>query len=95
MTRSAAATVRWPGASIAPINRIWAFRQVGLRNSVAKGWSTGTIALGRVSIAWPFSRRVRPAYPVLIIHLTFVQSMVMSALRAVQRRLTDETEAGV
>ena len=32
-----------------------------------------TIALGRVSIAWPFSRRVRPDYPVLMIHLTFVQ----------------------
>ena len=51
MTRSAAATVRWPGASIAPTSRIWAFSQVGLRNSVAKGWSTGKMASGRVSIA--------------------------------------------
>ena len=74
MTRSADATVRWPGASIALTNRICAFSQVGLRNSVAKGWSTGTIALGRVSIAWHFSTRVRPAYPVLIIYLAFVQS---------------------
>ena len=30
------------------------FSPVGLRNSVAKGLSTGTIALGRVSIAWLF-----------------------------------------
>ena len=75
MTRSAAATVRWPGASIAPTSRIWAFSQVGLRNSVAKGWSTGKMASGRVSIAWPFLRSgVRPAYPVLIIYLAFVQS---------------------
>ena len=75
MTRSADATVRWPGASIAPTNRIWAFSQVGLRNSVAKGWSTGKMASGRVSIAWPFLRSgVRPAYPVLIIYLAFVQS---------------------
>ena len=43
------------------------FGPVGLRNSVAKGLSTGTIALGRVSIAWLFSRRVRPAYRVLTI----------------------------
>ena len=67
--------MRWPGASIAPTSRIWAFSQVGLRNSVAKGWSTGKMASGRVSIAWPFLRSgVRPAYPVLIIYLAFVQS---------------------
>ena len=75
MTRSADATVRWPGASIAAVDH--GEQDLGFqpgrvrqnRNSVAKGWSTGTIALGRVSIAWPFSRRVRPAYPVLIIYL--------------------------
>ena len=33
------------------------------------------MASGRVSIAWPFLRSgVRPAYPVLIIYLAFVQS---------------------
>ena len=50
MTRSAEATVRWPGASMAPTSSTWAFSQVGLRNSVAKGLSTDTMALGRVSI---------------------------------------------
>ena len=73
MTRSAAATVRWPGASIAPTSRVWAFSQacprprpgVGLRNSVAKGWSTGKMASGRVSMAGPSVRSgFRPAYPV-------------------------------
>ena len=72
MTRSAAATVRWPGASIAPTSRIWAFSQVGLRNSVAKGWSTGKMASGRVSMAGPSVRSgFRPAYPVFIFLLTF------------------------
>ena len=68
----AEATVRWPGTSIAPASRIWAFSQVGLRNSVAKGWSTGKMASGRVSMAGPSVRSgFRPACPVFLLFLTF------------------------
>ena len=42
------------------------------------------------SIAWPFSRRVRPAYPVLIIHLTFVQSPACGRRQRPGRRARDE-----
>ena len=35
---------------IAPTNSSWAFRQVGLVNSVAKGTSRATMASGRVSM---------------------------------------------
>ena len=60
------------GASIAPASRIWAFSQVGLRNSVAKGWSTGKMASGRVSMAGPSVRSgFRPAYLVFLLSLTF------------------------
>ena len=41
MTRSADATVRWPGASIAPISRIWAFRQVGAAKQHGEGMEYG------------------------------------------------------
>ncbi len=51
---NAAATVRWPGTSIAPTNSTWALRQVGLLNSVAPGTRTATMASGRVSMAGPF-----------------------------------------
>ena len=64
MTRSAAATVRWPGVRIAPTNSSWALRQVGLVNSVAKGTRTATMASGS-----------RPAYPVLILFLNYAQSL--------------------
>ena len=53
MTRSAAATVRWPGVRIAPTNSSCAFRQVGLVNSVMKGTRTARMASGRVSMAGP------------------------------------------
>ena len=55
-TRSAAATVRWPVARIAPTISSWAFCQVGLVNSIAKGASIGTMASGRVSMAGPLVR---------------------------------------
>ena len=60
------------GVSIAPTSNTWAFRQVGVLNSVAKGRRTATMALGRVSMAGPFVRSgVRPAYPVFMLFLTF------------------------
>ena len=54
MTRSAAATVRWPVPRIAPTSSSYAFCQVGLVNSIAKGASIGTMAAGRVRMGWAF-----------------------------------------
>ncbi len=53
----------------------WAFRQVGLVNNVAKGKRKTTMASGRLSMVGPFSESgVRPAYPIFILFLTFVES---------------------
>ena len=75
-SRTAAVTVPWPEASMAPTSRSWGFRQVGLVNSVAKGTRTAAIASGRVSMVRPFSESGgRPAYPVFILFLNCVESL--------------------
>ena len=53
LTRSAAATVRWPVAKIALTGRSWPLCQVGLVNSIAKGESIVKMTSGKVSVAEP------------------------------------------
>ena len=49
--------------------------QVGLVNNVEKGKRKATMASGRLSMVGPFSESgVRPAYPIFILFLTFVES---------------------
>ena len=78
----------WPGARIAADQQQlcfppgWAGEQTSRREQ-----ETDTIALGRVSIAWPFLTGVRPAYPVLIIYLAFVQSPAKDYLQLLRHWL--------
>ena len=51
-------TVRWPGVRIAPISSSWAFRQVGLVNSVGEGNEQGYNGIGQGEHGWAFPLKV-------------------------------------
>lgn len=56
MTRKAAATVRFPGARIAPASSTWACDHIRSENSGANGFSRCSILVGRVCIVASLGR---------------------------------------